>query len=340
MKILMFSADPGAEGRMRKYGELLEKLEIVYFDRSRGRFSRFWKGYREAKRILAREKFDLITAQEIEHSFLAWRLSKKFKVPWQMQIHTDIFSRYFARESFLNMARVWLAKFLLPRASCVRVVSERIKKSLEIRNWKLEISVLPIYAELKNFGEQNLKEKYPGYDFYILMVGRLTWEKNFYLALEVMREVIKIFNPLLVIVGEGNERGRLECEVLAGLEANVKFEGWQENLFGYYQTSDTLLLTSDYEGYGMAVVEAIQNGLPVIMSDVGVAGEIIKNDENGIIVPVGDKDKFAEAILRLKSNESLRLRLSQNAKNTKLPYNSFEEYRDKLIMSFKQCRIR
>lgn len=177
----------------------------------------------------------------------------------------------------------------------------------------------------------DIKEKYPGYDFYILMVGRLAREKNYGLALEVMREVVKNFNALLVIVGEGPERAELKSQI------NVKLEGFVENPSGYYRSADIFLLTSNYEGYGLVVIEALQNGLPVIMSDVGVAGEIVKNGENGVIAPVGDKAKFLEAITRVKNDKEFLARLRENAKNTKLPYTSFEDYREKLINSWRTC---
>src|SRR3989344_3985801 len=202
-----------------------------------------------------------------------------------MQIHSDIFNPYYALESFFNKVRVWLARFLIPQASCVRVVSERVKKSLN----RSDAIVLSIFSEIKKSNGENLKQKYPGYDFYILMVGRLAPEKNFSLALNAMREVIKKINALLVVVGEGTERQKLEREVLSGLEANVRFEGGQENLGEYYASADCFLLTSNYEGYALAATEAITSGLPVIMSDVGVAGEIVKDGENGLVVSVGGK---------------------------------------------------
>src|SRR3989344_630732 len=172
------------------------------------------------------------------------------------------------------------------------------------------------------------------------MAGRLAPEKNFSLALNAMREVIKKINALLVVVGEGTERQKLEREVLSGLEANVRFEGRQENLGEYYASADCFLLTSNYEGYARAATEAITSGLPVIMSDVGVAGEIVKDGENGLVVSVGDKNKFAEAIIKLAQDKALREKLVLGARNTKSPYSSFEEYRDKLINSWKTCSIR
>lgn len=340
MKVLMFSSDP-ENARLKKYAEVLDKLEIIDLSRRQGRFTRFWKGYKKAKNILSAEKFDLITAQEIEHSFIAWRLSKKFGIPWQMQIHTDIFSPYFVRHRMSNRARVWLAKFLIPRANGIRVVSERIKQSINLRfkNKNLRISVLPIFTEKKVSSISfDIKQKYPGYDFYILMVSRLAREKNFKLALEALREVMRDFpRVLLVIVGDGPLRGNLEKERLLGLETNVKFEGLQENVAGYYQSADMSLLTSDYEGYSMAAIEALSFGLPVIMTDVGVAGDIVKNGKNGIIIPVGDREKLIEAILRIIREGNFRKKLIDGAKKTEFIYKSFDDYRDKLIESFRKC---
>src|SRR3989344_6970392 len=147
MKVLMLSSDP-RNSRLKRYAEVLEKLEIIGFERKDGRFARFWKGYKKAREILSRERFDLITAQEIEHSFLAWLLSNKFKIPWQMQIHTHIFSPYYVKHSVFNFFRRMLAKFLIPRASCVRVVSERIRKSIK----RPDAVVLPIFSARKDGG--------------------------------------------------------------------------------------------------------------------------------------------------------------------------------------------
>ena len=228
---------------------------------------------------------------------------------------------------------------MIPRTNCIRVVSERIRKSNFLKEVRLPISVLPIYSKVKKEGGINLREKYPGYDLYILMVARLAHEKNINLALKTMTGVIKEIKALLVVVGEGPDRKNIELEIgNLKLENSIRLEGWQDNLSGYYSSADLLLITSNYEGYGLSAVEAISCGLPVIMTDVGVAGEIIKNGINGLIVSVGSGYILSVEILKFFKDADLRLKLKEGAKNTKLPYTSFEDYRDKLVNSWLICK--
>ena len=80
------------------------------------------------------------------------------------------------------------------------------------------------------------------------------------------------------------------------LLSNIVFEPWTDDLASYYKSADVFVLTSNYEGYGRTIIEAEAAGCPVIMTDVGIAGDVIKNGENGLIVPVGDVQALAEAL--------------------------------------------
>ena len=97
------------------------------------------------------------------------------------------------------------------------------------------------------------------------------------------------------------------------LENNVKLLGWQNNPDKFYSQADAFLLTSNYEGWGMAVVEAANYGLPIIMTDVGCAGEFIKDGESGIVIPVNDQAKLEEAMLRIINDDNLRKELIEGA---------------------------
>lgn len=98
------------------------------------------------------------------------------------------------------------------------------------------------------------------------------------------------------------------------LDKNIKLLGWQNNLEDYYGQADVFILTSDSEGWGLAVIEAASFGLPIIMTDTGCAGEVIKTGESGLVIPIGDKPELAAAMLKIIEDGNLRKRLGENAK--------------------------
>ena len=298
MKVLMISGDPGVLDlksdvgkRMAEYRAVLGGLDILL---ACGNIFNFISGFFRGLKLM-RNRYDIITAQDMEHSLLAWVFSKLFKIPWQMQIHSDIFSPYFQTESFKNKLRVRLAKFLVPRADCIRVVSERIKNSLTAYGVK-HITVLPIFVDTEKIKnvliKTDLHKKYPG-RFVILMASRVTKEKNIGLAVEAMKELVTL--PLLLIVGDGPELESLKFKVKSEkLEGNIKFEPYTEDLASYYKTCDLFLLASYYEGYGRTLIEAVAAGAKVISSDVGIAPEILEPEN---IFKVGNKNDLKEKIV-------------------------------------------
>ena len=85
------------------------------------------------------------------------------------------------------------------------------------------------------------------------------------------------------------------------------------------------LLTSNYEGWGLAIIEAASFGLPIIMTDVGCAGEIIKNEESGIIIPVGDKKALAAAMTKLIQNKNFGKKWASKPKERRYHYQINEQ---------------
>ena len=87
----------------------------------------------------------------------------------------------------------------------------------------------------------------------------------------------------------------------------------------------------------MTVAEAMVAGCPVIMTDVGLAGELLKNDINGIVIPVGDKLKFQEAILRVIENPDLKIIFKENRQKIGSSLCSKEEYLRNYQNSWLAC---
>ncbi len=309
-----------------------ENRLFVYPTNSRSRLFYILDTIKIFRKFIKGEKINLISSQDpFETGLAAFLISRILKITFHLQVHTDIFSPYFWNESFLNKIRVFLAKFLIPKARRIRVVSERIKDSLSRATCRaLSVAVLPIFVDAKKIREASIRtdlhKKYPQFNFIILMASRLTREKNIGLAIDAMAEIVKKYPKTgLVIAGSGPEEKKLKVKSFR-LKNNIIFETWTEDVISYYKTADLFLLTSNYEGYGMAVVEAMAAGCPVVMTDVGLAGEVLIDKKDGIIVPVGDKKRLIEVILSLIEDLELRRQLVENVKKTMAFWPIREDY--------------
>jgi glycosyltransferase involved in cell wall biosynthesis len=311
----VFQNDSSVRERIVEYGKLAEEMHIIVFTpkslatnqqidnvflyptNSRNKFFYIFDAIKIGKKILKNNgAWAIGAANPFECGFVAWRLAKKFKNLLYLQIHTDFLNNFFKKESFLNKIRVLTAKFLISRARAIRVVSQRIKNSL-VFDFKIsdsKITVLPIFVDIekiKNYPiNVDLHKKYPQFDFIILMASRLTKEKNLNLAIDAVKEMGDKKTGL-IIVGEGPEKRE-------SLD-NIIFESWTDDLVSYYKTADLFLLTSNYEGYAMTLVEAAASGCKIISSDVGIAREILE-EEN--IFKTGDKENLKAKILASRNN--------------------------------------
>jgi len=266
--------------------------------------------YRTAKKLLRRGEFDVVTVQDQYYLALVGRiLAKKFKIGLELQIH--------GFEKYSGLRKI-IADFAIPRASAIKCVSQRLKRQL-MRDFGVKeekITVAPIYSESIKFIKSKVyKVDSENNKFIFLTVGRLVPVKNVGLQIGAMVEAVKKYpNVELWIVGDGPEKSNLKSKISKlKLENNIKLLGWQNNPEEFYSQADAFLLTSDYEGWGMVAVEAANYGLPIIMTNVGCAGELIKDGESGIVIPVNDQAKLEEAMSRIIKDDSLRKKLAEGA---------------------------
>ena len=149
----------------------------------------------------------------------------------------------------------------------------------------------------------------------ILYVGRLSDEKNIGDLLKAMT-LVKKQNPdaKLTIIGDGEERENLEK--LAG--ENVTFKGRQYNVHEYHAAASCQVLTSHYEGFPLALVEACANGVPMVSFD-GPSGprDAIIDGENGFVVPQYDVPALADAILKALDTNWNRIEIRESASRFK-----------------------
>jgi len=115
----------------------------------------------------------------------------------------------------------------------------------------------------------------------------------------------------LRLVGDGPDRARLQAEVAArGLAADVEFLGEQIDLPAVMRGADLFVLPSETESFGLAALEAMACGLPVVASDVGGLPEVIADGETGFLRPMGDVAALTAAARLLLDDPPLRARFA------------------------------
>jgi glycosyltransferase involved in cell wall biosynthesis len=148
-----------------------------------------------------------------------------------------------------------------------------------------------------------------------VFAGRLVPAKHLPLAISALRHVA---GASLVIIGDGPERQRLnEVITQAGLEGRVVLKGAlpRSEAIEWLRAADAALLSSTYENFPHAAVEAIAAGTPVVATAVGGVPEIIETGVNGILVPPGEERALAEA-MRSMTDVKLSARLREGAAAT------------------------
>ena len=127
----------------------------------------------------------------------------------------------------------------------------------------------------------------------------------------------------LLLIGGGEEESRYKETIKNNNLKRViilPFHQKQE-LFEFYKAADVFLHPTSYDVWGLVVNEAMACGLPVIVSDHCVAGlELIKDGENGFLIPMGDDERMCKKMVEACSDEELRHNMSENAIKTITPY--------------------
>jgi N-acetyl-alpha-D-glucosaminyl L-malate synthase BshA len=134
-------------------------------------------------------------------------------------------------------------------------------------------------------------------------------------------DVVKIFASVreklaatLVLVGDGPERDAAEQQVDGlGLRKDVRFLGKVENVGDVLRGADLFLLPSATESFGLAALEAMACGVPVIASAAGGIPEVVDDGKTGYLAPPGDVATMAERALRILENAAEHARFKQNA---------------------------
>jgi glycosyltransferase involved in cell wall biosynthesis len=167
----------------------------------------------------------------------------------------------------------------------------------------------------------------------VLIVGRLSREKDHLSLLRAVRAIVREKTIHLIIVGEGPERQAIESAIREmDLVHNVTLTGQQPSAEPFYAIADLAVLASRSEGSPNALLEAMASEIPTVATTVGGIPEIVVDGESALLVPPDDANALASAMRRVLLDEpGLGLRLSARARQLVLERHTPEQRVRKLV---------
>ncbi len=226
----------------------------------------------------------------------------------------------------------------------VTVPTVAMSKLLTEMGVRTSIKIIPSGLDLTRFQQEKdgskIRKKYrlKKDDILLVLVSRLSYEKNVGFLLEVFQKIIKKRdNAYLMIVGEGLDRGALESMADSlGLQNKVIFVGQVDyhNLPCYYKAGDIFVYPSLIDSQGLVLIEAMASGLPVVaMKETLGPQDIVSHNKTGFLVP-NSQEKFTQAVLKLIDDAYLRQKFSQTAQAQVQQY-SIQSSTDKLVAAYR-----
>lgn len=212
----------------------------------------------------------------------------------------------------------WLAfRWLYPRAKRVIAVSRQMQDLLEKQAHLKNVNCIYNPVNTRLIGEK-AQETLSIDGRFILAVGRLEKQKRFDLLIEAFAQSKAQHDCKLVIVGRGSQQAALEERIKTlGLEEKVLLVGFDPNPYKYMAKAEFQVMSSDYEGYPLVLIEALSLGCPIVSTDCPTGPrEIIRHGENGLLVEKGNVAAIAAGIDELFYDPEKQMGMRQQGKES------------------------
>lgn len=267
-------------------------------------------------RLLKEWDIDVVHAHHYDQAIIAWLATRIYRRPKLVIGRHYSDSLYRLPGKVKSRVFVGLEQVINKHAARIIVPSKMIFEILTGRQGvdpaKIDIVhygfVPEKYANVDPDAVENVRREF-GMDgkFVIANFSRLHEEKGHRYLVDAAAKIKNDVPDLLVLcVGEGPERANIERQI-AGLdvEEHVKLAGWRTDAMAIMAASDVVVQSTLQEAFSQAMIETLWMSKPLIMTDVSGARDVIRDGENGLIVPKGESGELARAIKRLASDPDL-----------------------------------
>ncbi|MEN6316038.1 MAG: glycosyltransferase family 4 protein [Clostridiaceae bacterium] len=221
---------------------------------------------------------------------------------------------------FIKRARAYFASGITARNYFLRYGAD--EKSIYHHNFSTLYREDILASALNKEEKSQIKKELNLYcEKLVIAVGRFIPLKRYDVLIKAWKGMNTDYK--LAIIGGGDERGSYEKLIMENNISNIELIDYKPKgeLLKYYKAADLFVHPSSTDVWGLVINEAMAYGLPVITTDKCVAGlELIKDSENGFIIPVGNETVLAQKIDLILSNDDLRDNMARNNLEKIRPY--------------------
>ncbi len=249
-------------------------------------------------------------------AFLAKEMLKPQRLPTMTTLHGTDITLVGIMPSYYEITR-----FSIEKSDAVTAVSEFLRLET-VREFRIErpIEVIHNFVDVDLFRVQDhpcaaRSRLSPKGERVIMHISNFRKVKNLPIVLQVFNEVQKHILARLALVGDGPERESTERQAEEmGIIDRVDFLGDQESIADILPAADVFLLPSKHESFGLAALEAMACGVPVVGSRIGGLPEVIVHGETGYLCDPSDVSCMTTIVSGLFHDEALRKRIGRAAR--------------------------
>lgn len=260
-------------------------------------------------------------------------------------VHSLQFHLHRERMDWRGRARLRMFRKMLSRTHAAWAVSGAVARAVQEqtgfpadRMTVLHNGVdLRAYQGLPSLDDARQALGFSGEAPLVLGVGRLHPAKNFPLLVRASRAVLAARpDTRFALVGEGDERAKIEAEIAAcGVGQAWTLLGQRSDVPQCLAAASVFIQPSDWEGFPVAVVEAMAAERAIVATDVAGVGEVLRHDENGLLIPKGGEAELSAAILRLLEEPATSARLASSAKQLAWSHYKLDAYIERAVAEYR-----
>lgn len=268
-----------------------------------------WKAFWEVRGLLQRLEPTVVATHSSKAGWIGRLAGRSLGLPTVFTAHGWAFTEGVPQPSrSLYALMEWVAGAFSSKIITVSEFDRTLAREYGVAD---DNTIITVHNGLKDIGEELRGDPSRDDPVRLVMIARFAPQKDHMTLIRALSSLPHL-NWQLELVGDGSTRPTIEEEVARlGLQGRVHFLGRRSDVAQRLAQAQVLVLTSNWEGFPLTILEGMRAGLPVVASDVGGVREAVIDGETGYVVPRGDAAAVAERLAAVVANRELRMAMGQ-----------------------------